>query len=98
MGDNLLEVCLDAVLDGSSTCDDFLDEDCTMESSPEGDILPGEIDSPTTCSNLCAIEEFPFFVFNLEENICQCFSSLARTCSGVAGPPEPALDGCTGDS
>ena len=68
-GDNLLEKCLDAIHDGSNTCDDILPEKCKMDSSPEGDILPGEIDSPTTCSNLCSIEEFPFFVFTLEEDI-----------------------------
>ena len=83
--------------DESMTCDDILDEDCIMETDPGADFSHGATD-PFNCAEHCAMDNFPFYVFTMEDgrssSICHCFSSSARTCFGLNGPPEPRVDSC----
>ena len=89
--------CFNHFIDEYQTCDDIWDEDCTMSSQPE--LTNSTAAGALNCADFCSSKELPFYVHNgidggLDEGICQCFSSSARTCSGLGGPPLPPIQAC----
>ena len=89
--------CFKFFIDEYQTCDDFWDEDCTMSSQPE--LTNSTAAGALNCADFCSSKELPFYVHDgiegaLGEGICQCFSSSARTCSGLGGPPLPPIQAC----
>merc|ERR1712064_62374 len=79
--------------EGNHNCLNMIETNCKYTNP-----LPGALENIGTaskCQEKCV--ENPrcvFFVFNREEEICYLYSSTAKNCTHVRGPPETNLQGC----
>ena len=83
-----------------TSCDQFIEEDCTYHGRTIIVTQEGLVTSATDCQELCLNNESgmiagcDYWLFDRRTEICTLLDSRERSCNGISGRQTPAIDNC----
>ena len=86
---------------GLNTCDAFLEEDCSYDTSVKNVFLNSTtVPEANTCQELCTKleENCKYWVYGkyFGKNTCLILKSEERNCTAISGPKYPEIKSCSG--